>query len=101
MSKRKPVPAAAERTSAEVEATEAATQEAEQQAEEQKDEQGPETDPENDAEDGEKVEMRVLVAFDGHEPNAVISVNEAERDELVRDGKADAHPDAVGYAKSL
>jgi hypothetical protein len=105
-SKRKPVPAASERTPAEVEATEATVEEAkveESSTDEPKGDDNPKSDETTgkNTQTGESIEARVLVAFDGHAPNDVIRVSENERDRLVREGRLDPHPAAVEYAKGL
>jgi hypothetical protein len=46
-------------------------------------------------------DARVLVAFDEHEPNDIVSGTVDELGLLERDGKVDPHPDAVAYARSL
>ena len=106
MSKRKPVPAAAERTPAEVEATESAVEEAKAEdtsSDEPKDDDNAKSEEPKDEEPkaDESLEARVLVAFDDHEVNSVISGSEEEIDQLVREGRVDPHPAAVEFAKSL
>ncbi|MFN3517958.1 MAG: hypothetical protein ACK4YT_00775 [Sphingomonas sp.] len=46
-------------------------------------------------------DARVLLAFDGYEPDDILSGTLDELSVLERDGKIDAHPDAVAYARSL
>jgi nucleoid-associated protein YgaU len=47
----------------------------------------------------ERIHARVLVAFDGHEPNDVVELTE---DELIAHGEqVDPSPAAVEYARSL
>ena len=55
----------------------------------------------DDIDAGELVEGRVIMAFDGHEPNDLFR-GSAEDAEIWHDaGYIDCHPSAVAYAKSL
>lgn len=45
-------------------------------------------------------DARVLIAFDGRLPDAIVSGTLAELRVLERDGKVDTHPDAVAYVRS-
>ncbi len=54
-----------------------------------------------DVDQGDLIEARVLIAFDEHEPNDVVSFCSEDLDTLEREGKVDADPRAVAYAKSL
>lgn len=46
-------------------------------------------------------DARVLIAFDEHLPDDILSGTLAELRVLERDGKVDTHPDAVAYVRSL
>lgn len=46
-------------------------------------------------------DARVLIAFDEHLPDDIVSGTLAELAVLERDGKVDTHPDAVAYVRSL
>lgn len=46
-------------------------------------------------------DARVLIAFDEHLPDDLVSSTMAELRVLERDGKVDPHPDAVAYARGL
>lgn len=97
--RRQPVPAAAEAPKAEP--TAAPTADPAPAAEAPKAEP-PAPDPAPPvAPEGEQVEARVLVAFEGYEANDVAIIDAAQVERLVGEGKVDPHPDAVAYAKSL
>jgi hypothetical protein len=49
----------------------------------------------------EAVEVRVLLAFEGHRPNDVVAVAGDHLDRLRSTGLVDDHPVAVAYARSL
>lgn len=53
------------------------------------------------AEDEAPVEARVLVAFDEHDANDIVTAPAAEIERLKLAGNVDPHPDAVAYAKRL
>lgn len=55
----------------------------------------------NGTADGELVDARVLVAFDDYLPDYVVSASADAIEQLKLDGRADPHPDAVAYARSL
>ena len=55
----------------------------------------------NGTADGELVDARVLVAFDDYLPDHVVSASADAIEQLKLDGRADPHPDAVAYARSL
>ncbi|WP_295560610.1 hypothetical protein [uncultured Sphingomonas sp.] len=52
-------------------------------------------------EDEAPVEARVLVAFDEHDANDIVTAPAAEIERLKLAGNVDPHPDAVAYAKRL
>lgn len=58
-------------------------------------------DPESTDEPGEEVEVRVLLAFDGHKPNAVTLVSADRLARLKTDGLVDDDADAIVYARGL
>lgn len=47
------------------------------------------------------VKVRLLVAYDGHAPDTVLSLSPEDADALAAQGVADADPAAVAYAESL
>lgn len=47
------------------------------------------------------LDARVLLAFDEHQPDDIVSGTLDALAVLERDGKVDTHPDAVAYARSL
>ena len=60
----------------------------------------PIADIDDDRDPLEDGEARVLVAFDEHLPDDIVSGTLAELRVLERDGKVDTHPDAVAYVRS-
>lgn len=52
-------------------------------------------------EDEAPVKARVLVAFDEHDANDIVTASAAEIERLKLAGNVDPHPDAVAYAKRL
>ncbi len=62
---------------------------------------GADPEPPAAAPEGEQVEARVLVSFEGYDANDVAIIDVADVERLAGEGKIDPHPDAVAYAKSL
>lgn len=54
-----------------------------------------------DADDADRVEVRVLLAFDEHQPNAIAMVRVDDLEGLKSAGQIDDDPEAVAYARSL
>lgn len=55
----------------------------------------------SDDADGEHVDACVLVAFDGYQPDNIVSAPAEVIEKLKLSGRVDPHPDAVAYARSL
>jgi hypothetical protein len=50
---------------------------------------------------GALVDARVLVAYGDHQPDDVVTDTRDAIEQMKLDGRADPHPDAVAYARSL